>query len=254
MSMFIPVVELVENYNISPKNIMHVGAHLAEESRAYDEYFNAPVLWIEAQPQLCSELKKRLNPQKNTIVEACVLDKNDEIVLFNFSSNSQSSSVLNFGTHSINYPDVIVTERVAVKTKRLDTILYGRETPDFINLDIQGVELKALKSLGSLINRVDAVYTEVNKREVYEKCDLLEDIDYFLIQNGFRRIATRWELSAGWGDALYVSENVKRRSFRQYLRSQKQVGKFYAPQIKSNIKQTIERKVIFFKNIKSFKP
>jgi len=241
--MFIPVVELAQNYNIRPRNILHVGAHLAEESQSYDKYFNAQVLWVEAQPQLCLELEKKLNSDTNTIVEACVSDKDDENVLFNFSSNSQSSSILNFGTHSVNYPDVIVTKRVTVKTKKLETILSGREIPNFINLDIQGVELRAMKSLGNLINQVDAIYTEVNKKEVYENCDLIGEIDYFLIANGFRRVATRWKLTAGWGDALYVSKNVKRRSFRQFTRSQLKAYNFYIPQIKSKIKLRIKHTI-----------
>ena len=216
--MFFPVKELVQNYNISPQSILHVGAHLGEESQDYDKYFSVPVLWIEAQSHLCLELKKRLKASTNTVVEACVLDKDNEFLSFNVSSNSQSSSLLDFGTHSISYPGVLVTEKVRVKTQRLDTILQGRDTPDFINIDIQGVELKAIKSLGGLINQVQVIYTEVNKRQVYEKCDLIKDIDSYLKKYGFRRIATRWEFKAGWGDALYVNNKVKRRSFRQFMR------------------------------------
>ena len=78
--MFIPIIELAQDYNVKPRNILHVGAHLGEESQSYDKYFNVPVLWIEAQPQLCSELKKRLNSSTNTIIEACVSDKDNEKV------------------------------------------------------------------------------------------------------------------------------------------------------------------------------
>ena len=247
--MFISVSELSKYWNIKPRGVLHVGAHLAEEASDYKNFGWAPIIWVEAQPNLVKILNSKLDPLLHKVIEAAIWEKNGVPLKLHIASNSQSTSLLNFGSHADSYPDITYVSEIDVVTKRLDSIIKPNEMPNFINLDIQGVELKALKSLGSLINRVDAVYTEVNKREVYEKCDLLEDIDYFLIQNGFRRIATRWELSAGWGDALYVSENVKRRSFRQYLRSQKQVGKFYAPQIKSNIKQTIERKVIFFKNI-----
>jgi FkbM family methyltransferase len=233
--MFIPVSELLRDFNVKPRFILHVGAHQAEESESYDNYFNVPVIWIEAQPELCSELRKRLNPLTNTIVEACVLDTDGEIVTFNVSTNLQSSSVLDFGTHSSYYPDVLVTEKLYMKTQTLETILAGREIPDFINLDIQGVELKALKSLGGLINLVDVIYTEVNKKEVYKGCDLIKDIDRFLSSNGFRRICTRWILGAGWGDAVYLSKKVKRRSFRQLLRCQIQTFKFYIPQIKSKL-------------------
>jgi FkbM family methyltransferase len=238
--MFIPVIELFDNFNVSPKFILHVGAHQAEESKLYDKYFNAPVTWIEAQPELCTELRKRLNPLTNTVVEACVLDVDDKIITFNVSTNSQSSSVLDFGTHSFDYPDVVVIEKLSMKTQKLETILTGRENPDFINLDIQGVELKALKSLGNLINQVDVIYTEVNNKEVYKGCDLIKDIDRFLAGNGFRRICTRWVLGAGWGDALYLSKRVKRRSFLQFVRSQIQTFKFYIPQLKSKLKSNFQ--------------
>lgn len=248
--MLIPVIELFRNFNVKPRFILHVGAHQAEESEPYDNYFNVPVIWIEAQPELCSQLRKRLNPLTNTIVEACVLDIDDKIVTFNVSTNSQSSSVLDFGTHSNDYPDVSVAEKLSMKTQKLETILIGREIPDFINLDIQGVELKALKSLGSLINQVDVIYTEVNKKAVYEGCDLIKDIDIFLSGNGFQRICTRWFLGTGWGDALYLSKKVRRRSFRQILRCQIQTFKFYTPQIKSKLKSNVQ---IIIKKLGSIK-
>jgi FkbM family methyltransferase len=237
--MFIPVIELFHNYNVKPRTILHIGAHQAEESKPYDKFFNVPVIWIEAQPNLCLELRKRLSPLTNTIIEACVLDVDDKIVTFNVSTNSQSSSVLDFGTHSFDYPDVLVTEKLSMKTQKLETILTGYEIPDFINLDIQGVELKALKSLGNSISKVSVIYTEVNKKEVYKGCDLIDDIDNFLANYGFRRICTRWVLGAGWGDALYLSKKVKRRSFIQFLRSQIETCKFYIPQIKSKLKSKI---------------
>ena len=240
--MFFSAIELVQNYNVRPNNILHVGAHLAEESHDYHKYFNVPVLWIEAQPHLCIELKKRLDSSKNTVIEACILDKDDEMFVFNVSSNSQSSSLLTFGTHSLNYPEVLVTEKVNVKTQRLDTILQGRDTPDFVNLDIQGVELKAIKSLGDLISQVRVIYTEVNKKQVYENCDLINEIDDYLFEYGFRRIATRWELKAGWGDAIYVTKNVKRRNVAQFVRCKFRTYKFYVPQLKNIIKEIIQRK------------
>ena len=219
VNMLIPVIELLEDYNVKPTSILHVGAHLAEESTGYDKHFNVPVLWIEAQPKLCLELKNILNPKINTIIEACVFDKNDEQLTLNVSSNSQSTSVLHFGTHAVTYPGITVSETFAVRTKRLDKVLEGRKVPDFVNLDIQGVELRALKSLGDLINKVNMIYTELNKRYVYEGCDLIKDIDNYLGIYGFKRIATRWVYRAGWGDALYITSSVEPRSFRQLVRS-----------------------------------
>lgn len=234
--MLIPVNELLEDFNVKPTSILHVGAHLAEESLEYEKNFNVPVLWIEAQSKLCSKLRRILNPKMNTVIEACVFDKNDELLSLNISSNSQSTSILRFGSHAITYPDIFVSEGVVVRTKRLDKILEGRKVPDFVNLDIQGVELRALKSLGDLITEVNVVYTEVNKRYVYEGCDLIKDIDDYLGGYGFRRITTRWVFGAGWGDALYISSNIEPRSLRQLVRSKFRLSKHIVYSLKNIVR------------------
>ena len=229
--MLLPIKELLQDFNIQPGRILHVGAHLAEESNGYAEYFKVPVIWIEAQPKLCQKLKQSLDFASNTVIEACVLDKDEEVVTLNVTTNSQSTSILTFGTHADIYPDVVVTESLSVRTKRLDTILRGKEIPDFINLDIQGVELKAVISLGDLINQVKVIYTEVNKRQVYVGCNLIQDMDAYLRKYGFRRIATRWKRGTGWGDALYINHEIPRRNFTQYIRSILRLVKFYSPKI-----------------------
>ena len=227
--MLLPISELLQDFNIRPKLILHVGAHLAEESNGYTKYFKVPVIWIEAQSKLCKQLNQSLDIASNTVIEACVLDKEDYVVTLNVTSNSQSTSILNFGMHSHTYPDVVVTELVTARTKRLDSILNGKEVPDFINLDIQGVELKAIMSLGVLIEQVKVIYTEVNKRDVYVGCDLIQDMDAYLKSYGFRRIATRWKRRSGWGDALYITQKIPRRNLIQYFRSNLRLVKFYSP-------------------------
>lgn len=74
---------------------------------------------------------------------------------------------------------------------------------DFINLDIQGAELLALKGATSILPFVKAIYTEVNEKELYEGCALIEELDAYLKQNGFTRILTNMT-KHGWGDALYI--------------------------------------------------
>ena len=41
---------------------------------------------------------------------------------------------------------------------------------NFLNLDIQGAELKALKSLQDYLHKVDYIYTEVNVDYLYVDC------------------------------------------------------------------------------------
>jgi FkbM family methyltransferase len=239
----IPVIDLVKNYNILPKAVLHIGAHLGEESSDYNAYFNTPVIWIEAQPNLCKKLKRDLAKDINLIIEACIFDEDNKLMSFNLSTNSQSSSLLKFGTHLSKYPDIKVTETFTIKTKRLDTIFAHKRIPDFINLDIQGVELRALKSLGLMIDQVKFIYTEVNKGFVYKNCDQIQDIDRYLKLKGFHRLATRWVIEGGWGDALYVRRGHKRRNLIQIFHCCISWIIFYLRQIK-NILEKYCRKIL----------
>jgi hypothetical protein len=71
---------------------------------------------------------------------------------------------------------------------------------------VQGAELQAIKGMGDLVLAVDAIYSEVNKEELYEGCAVIHEIDEYLKKFNFERVATRWVLGKGWGDALYVNK------------------------------------------------
>jgi sugar phosphate isomerase/epimerase len=74
---------------------------------------------------------------------------------------------------------------------------------NFINLDIQGVELKALKGLGDYIKNIKYIYTEINTGEVYKENNTLKEMDDFLNSHGFERVET--EITPfEWGDAFYI--------------------------------------------------
>jgi len=234
--MLISVDELHNLWNVRPTGVVHVGAHLAEESSEYERLNWIPVIWIEAQPALVEELKKKLDPTTNSVIEAAVWNKSDVELKLNVASNSQSTSLLDFGSHEASYPDVTFTESLTVKTKRLDGILSDYVCPNFINLDLQGVELQALEGLGKLIEKFDYIFVEVNKVEVYKQCTLVGSLDTFLDQSGFSRVTTRWVLGRGWGDALYIRKSAStRRTQRQKLKIIFNSSRYYLRQIASMI-------------------
>ena len=91
-------------------------------------------------------------------------EKSGEKIPFNIANNFQSSSVFEMGTHKELYTDVfvnLVQERI---TTTLDDLIPVDSFFDFINLDIQGAELNAIKGLGSRIANINWIYTEVNKK------------------------------------------------------------------------------------------
>ena len=52
------------------------------------------------------------------------------------------------------------------------------------------------------------IYLEVNKELLYHGIPLINEIDQYLLEFGFRRIITNWS-DAGWGDAFYLKERVE---------------------------------------------
>ena len=64
----------------------------------------------------------------------------------------------------------------------------------------------ALKGAIKSIKYAKALYLEVNEKELYKKCGLINEIDTFLFQYNFKRVLTNMT-PHGWGDALYILDN-----------------------------------------------
>lgn len=201
--MLISLHELVNKYNINFKGILHVGAHECEEINDYENYLSRDkILWVEAMNDKV-EFSKVKYPGIN--IEQAVISDKIETVKFNISNNGQSSSILDFGLHSIHHPDVVFVNSIKMNTKLLKDIICNYDIEyNFINLDIQGVELRALKSMEDYLHKIDYIYSEVNSDYVYKDLNLITEIDDYLKNFGFDRVETRWAGETCWGDAFYM--------------------------------------------------
>jgi FkbM family methyltransferase len=201
--MLISLHDLVKKYNIQFKGILHVGAHECEEIKDYYQYISGDkILWVEAMKDKV-DLCKSIYPEIN--IEQAVISDKIEKVTFNISNNGQSSSILDFGLHSHFHPHVVFVNSIEMETKLLKDVIYKYDIDyNFINLDIQGVELKALKSMEEYLHKIDYIYTEVNSDYVYKDCCLVTELDDYLKKYGFKRVETCWAGEFRWGDAFYM--------------------------------------------------
>jgi FkbM family methyltransferase len=210
--MLIDFRKLFPKYGIKPKGVLHVGANVGEEAPVYLELGIKRQLWVEANPDIAAKLADNLttlgNNENSVVMNFAASDENGETILHVSNNGSQSSSILELGTHKVVHPDVHYVSDVEVSMQRLDTALSPYESfiqeIDFLNMDIQGAELKALKGMGDLLNNFKWAYLEVNKAELYKGCALVEEIDTYLLGFGFKRVETFWCGNTGWGDALYI--------------------------------------------------
>jgi FkbM family methyltransferase len=203
--MLIPLNELVQKYNIQFKGILHVGAHECEELNEYLNYTtNDKILWVEAMPDKVEFCKQKY---PNILIENAIVSDVEETVRFNVSNNGQSSSILDFGLHLQIHPCVEYVSSFEGETKLLKNIIsnYNIEC-NFLNLDIQGAELKALKGMEEYLSKVDYIYTEVNSDYVYKDCALIHEIDEYLLKFGLVRVEVKWFNDCRWGDAFYIRQ------------------------------------------------
>ena len=201
--MLIPLHNLVNKYNIQFKGILHVGAHECEELKDYERYLQRnKILWVEALPRKVELCKKKY---PNVLIENAIVSDVVENVRFNVSNNGQSSSILEFGLHSTFHPQVHYVASFDAETKLLKDILCKYDIDyNFLNFDIQGAELKALKGMAEYLPKVDYLYTEVNSDYVYKDCALITELDEYLLPFGLVRVETKWCGDYRWGDAFYI--------------------------------------------------
>ena len=203
---FTEINEILISNNINIIGAFHVGAHECEELSFYNQLNikNEDVVWIEAIPSKVIEAQNRGIPN---VYNAVITDKDDEDITFNVSNNGQSSSVLEFGTHSQEYTQVIYVDKIQQNSITIDTF-FERNNIDpskynFWNFIIQGAELMALKGATKSIKHAKVIFIKVLKLILYKNCSLITEIDDFLLQYNFKRVLTNMT-HHGWGDALYI--------------------------------------------------
>lgn len=203
---FRQVNQFIQSNGKEIQGILHVGAHNCEEKNDYNEcgIDDSKIIWIEGNNTLVQQNKQK---SKDITIYHVLVDDEEKDVIFNITNNGQSSSILELGTHKESYPYIFVSEKQQQRTMRLDTFFELNNIDpskyDFWNLDIQGTELRALKSAEKYLKYVNYIYTEVNTQEVYKGCALLTELDEYLTKHGFMRVGINLVKGAGWGDAVY---------------------------------------------------
>jgi len=212
--MIIPVDVLKKyffNNCITLTGVLHIGAHECEELPFYRDELcieSNKIIWVEALDCKVTAAKKSgiIN-----VFNEVISDKDNDIVLFNKSNNSSSSSIFSFKTHTTVYPEIFVDTIQPKQTITIDSFFNKNRINalnyNLWNLVIQGSELLALKGGVKSIEHVDVIITKVFLKELYSGCNLLNISDDFLRNYGFIRVLT--ELTPfGWGEAVYVKKTI----------------------------------------------
>ena len=205
--MLIPINTLNSQFNLKIRGILHIGAHHLQERSAYHNLGVTNIIWIEGCKAIYDE-GKRMFPHER-IYNEVISDVDGKEVDFIVTNNGESSSILELDLHKKEHPHVHEVRREKVKTKTVSTFIKENNIDingyNFLNIDIQGNELPALKGMGDNLAKFDYLYLEVNTKHLYKDCGLLNEINEYVSKYGFSLV--KLEMTKyGWGDGFYMKQ------------------------------------------------
>lgn len=207
--MIISLDQLVKDFKLEIKGVIHIGAHYGQE---YSEYKNLQIenlMFFEPLKNNFEILRGNIPISDNiSLYQMALGNITGQIEMFVETANcGMSSSILEADIHLKQYPHITFDSKELVNIDKLDNIEFDRNNFNMINIDVQGYELEVFKGASDTLNSIDIVYAEVNNDSVYKNCALVDEIDLFLSKYNFKRVLTNW-IGGTWGDAIYLKNNV----------------------------------------------
>jgi mRNA interferase RelE/StbE len=170
--------------------ILDAGAHNGSHTAKFAQTFPAgTILAFEPHPDLFSSLRQVSDRHPNVVAECLAIAETAGMLDFHISSGTSdaASSLLKPKEIRQFHPGNRFEQIITVQAVRLDDYLKDKriDRVDFFWLDLQGVELPVLRTMGDSLAKTTALWVEVSIREVYEGVTLYGDLRAFLDQAGF---------------------------------------------------------------------
>lgn len=203
--MLIPLDRIINDFDLKIKGIIHIGAHHGQE---YWYYINSEIkkmIFFEPVKSNYEQLLKNIPPDVMTFNIALGNGSGEKEMFIEKVNRGMSCSLLEPKYHLEQYPSIIFDNKEIVKIEKLDNIIFDRNFYNMINIDVQGYELEVFKGAEKTLLTIDYIYTEVNFKEMYSGCCLIDGLDYYLSYYGFKRVLT-CDYPVTWGDALYIKK------------------------------------------------
>lgn len=171
--------------------ILEAGAHTGSDTIRMSHAFSGCKIYsFEPEPTAYKKLVKKTYGYKNIHIYNLALGEKDEIKKLYTSKDlvDASSSLLPHTSIAKKVvPGIKLDQSLDVSVRTIDSWAKenGVDHIDFMWLDMQGNELRALKSAKNLLGTVKTIYTEVLKTEIYEGAPLYPEFKQWMEQEGF---------------------------------------------------------------------
>jgi FkbM family methyltransferase len=208
---------------IPRRGIIHVGADVGQEVGQYFAYGFKKIILIEANPTPYATLQEKFGRDDNIrLFNYAVCDRSGTVDFHIHTSRSGSTepaSILPMKRFKEIVKTLHTAKTIQVPAVTLDTLVethrIAADDYNFINIDIQGAELLALRGAAKLIRSLDVVISEVNLIEMYENGALEDEIVAFLASHGFVKCRAVYHplydqtaTFPAWGECLFLKRGL----------------------------------------------
>ena len=194
--------------------ILEAGAHKGKDTVEMAKVWPRCIIHaFEPVPHIFKLLENNTRNLKNVHCYQLALgeSKSSETLFVSSGASDGSSSLLRPKALLNNFPTVYFDKELLVNTITLDE--WARDNGvikiDLMWLDLQGMELKVLKSGSTILKTVKAIYSEVSSIEGYEGQNLYHELRAWLEKEGFH--LEREAAENGEGNVFFLrnNENLK---------------------------------------------
>jgi 2-O-methyltransferase len=157
-----------------------------------NEFPRGTIYGFECEPNFYKEATLKVGSRNNVKLFPLALSDKDGLVSYHVSilnnSITGSGSILPPKLHTEIHPDIKFPTVITVEATTIQNwaIKNNVQRIDFMWLDLQGAELKALHGAGEILDSVSAIFTEVSLIETYDGVPLYGELKRFLSTRGFR--------------------------------------------------------------------
>ena len=182
--------------------VIHVGAHYGQEYPDYINTFgNITTHWFEPLNDAFEKLTDLLKyPNVHLYKYALGNGYANTEIFVDSGTDGQSSSLLKPLDHINLFPHITFDNKQQVNVRPLD--YFDIVDSNVLVLDTQGYELKCLQGATKTLQSIKYVFSEYNTNQMYENCPSLDDLNNFLIGQGFT-LKEQYITDGCWGDAFW---------------------------------------------------
>lgn len=206
--MLLDFKKLCKQYNIKADGCIHVGSHTAQEHPDYVAAGIKRFVYIEPCAATFTVLRNKFAAHHHIQLFNCACgDVDCEQVMYTGSQNQgQSNSLLKMDKHLQIHPGITLPTTELVQVKRLDSLGLAHKGYQLLTLDVQGYEGHVIRGAEQTLKQINYIYSEINKKTVYENCTLVDELDQLLHE--FERVETGNWIGDAWTDCLYIRKTL----------------------------------------------